>query len=526
MITLPVFLLSALSFGQVNGPWWQSAVFYQIFVRSFQDSNGDGIGDLRGITGRMNYLNDLGVNALWLTPIFKSPSYHGYDVVDYKAVDPAYGTMADFDRLIAEAHRRGIRVILDIPLNHTSYKHEWFIESAGLRPRFATSGVGASRDFYQWSEQNPGWPGDHWHFLNNAFYYGFFGSGMPDLNLRNKKVIDALSDVLEFWARRGVDGFRLDAARYFVEGPHGEPDTSETHQLIQYWTRLMKSRFPQLYFVGEIWADAPTIGSYVNSGSELDMAFDFPLSYGLLDSLRDGNVDHFAGTLQYVSQSARLDRLGTFLTNHDQIRMASQVGDQIDKMKLGAFVLLTLPGTPFIYYGEEIGLVNGVVPNPQDDLGKRTPMPWTSDGGGRGFTTGTPWNPFSSGDEKISVGAQAHDVHSLLRFYHGLIHIRESHAALLHGDFEPLGVPAPGVFVFARRVNGALAVGVMNFGNGASPVFDMKVTAQGLDAAHLRGELLVGHTEPGFSVIDGGANIVFKMPSLAPSTALLYEVAK
>ncbi|HSN87979.1 MAG TPA: alpha-amylase family glycosyl hydrolase, partial [Thermoanaerobaculia bacterium] len=264
--------------------WARGAVFYEVFVRSFQDSNGDGIGDLPGLISRLDYLNDgnpatdtdLGVDALWLMPVFNSPSYHGYDTVDYESIEPDYGTTADFQRLLDEAHRRGIRVIVDLVVNHSSAQHPWFIESSAS-PR------SSYRDWYVWRADNPGWKqpwggsNDTWHEKNGAFYYGVFWGGMPDLNYFTPAVREEMKRIAALWLRRGVDGFRLDATRHlFANGPgEGQNDQPETHVYLKEFSEHVRKASPHAVLVGENWTQTPIIARYFD---DLPMNFNFPLA--------------------------------------------------------------------------------------------------------------------------------------------------------------------------------------------------------------------------------------------------------
>src|SRR6266568_1727267 len=286
--------------------WANGAVFYEVFVRSFQDSNGDGKGDLPGLIARLDYLNDgnpatdtdLGVDALWLMPVFKSPSYHGYDTTDYETINPDYGTNDDLVRLCREAHRRGMHVIVDLVLNHTSNQHPWFLDSA-------SSPSSPRRDWYVWSPTDLGWgqpwnaTTDTWHPLNGAFYYGIFSSRMPDLNFRNAAVRAEAKRIAGLWLARGVDGFRLDASRHLVEtgaGESGQADTAETHAVLKELAAYVHQTKPDAVLVGENWTETPNIARYygdtgrVPGGDELPLSFDFPLAGRIIAAARQGEA--------------------------------------------------------------------------------------------------------------------------------------------------------------------------------------------------------------------------------------------
>jgi alpha-amylase len=446
---------------QWKDDWARGAVFYEVFVRSFADSNGDGIGDLQGLTAKLDYLNDgrpatdgdLGVDALWLMPVFDSPSYHGYDTVDYEKIEPDYGTGRDFDRFLAAAHRRGIRVILDFVMNHSSSQHPWFIDSA-------SSPASAHRDWYVWRADDPGWTqpwggvNHTWHEKNGAFYYGIFWGGMPDLNFSTPAVRAEIERLAALWLARGVDGFRLDATRHlFANGP-GElqNDQPETHAFLKEFSASVRREKPQAVLVGENWTTTDKIATYfgstakVKGGDELPMSFNFPLSEAIIEAVDRCEAGGIAAKLE---EMARLYPKGIidapFLTNHDMPRLASILGDDPAKLRSAAAILLTLPGAPFLYYGEEIGLQNGPERN---DESKRTPMPWDASAGG-GFTTGQPWYGFAAGKQTANVAAEAADPGSLLSHYRRLIRLRHASPALRKGTLTLLGPGDRGAPVLA-----------------------------------------------------------------------------
>ncbi len=452
---------AAASVPQWKNDWARGAVFYEVFVRSFVDSNGDGIGDLQGLTAKLDYLNDgdpatdsdLGVDALWLMPVFDSPSYHGYDTVDYERIEPDYGNGEDFDRFLDEAHRRGIRVILDFVMNHSSSQHPWFIDSA-------SSPASAHRDWYVWRADDPGWTqpwggSNHtWHEKNHAFYYGIFWGGMPDLNFSTPAVRQEIERLGALWLARGVDGFRLDATRHlFANGP-GElqNDQPETHVFLKEWAAGVRRQKPQSVLVGENWTTTEKIAAYfgstakVKGGDELPMSFNFPLSEAIVKAVHDGEAAGIAAKLQEMAELYPAGIIDApFLTNHDMTRLATLLGNDAAKLRSAAAILLTLPGAPFLYYGEEIGLQNGPAGN---DENKRTPMPWDASSGG-GFTSGRPWFAFAPGKETANVAAETEDAGSLLSLYRRLIRLRHSSRALQKGTISLLSPGDRGTPVLA-----------------------------------------------------------------------------
>jgi len=435
-------------FAPTTGKWWDGAVFYEVFVRSFQDSNGDGKGDLQGLISRLDYLNDgdpsttgdLGVDALWLMPVFASPSYHGYDVTDYETIAPDYGTNADLDALVAAAHARGMKVIVDLVLNHTSSQHPWFLDSA-------SSPASAKRGWYVWSATNPGWgqpwgTAQTWYALNGAYYYGLFWSGMPDLNFLDPEVRAEAERIAKLWLGHGVDGFRLDAIRYLVEdGPAaGQADTPETHAYLKELAAQVRGANPDAALVGEVWTDPRTIASYygnigaVPGGDEIPMNFDFPLADAIVRGVGDQNAAAIGLALATTRDLFPAGTTGApFLTNHDMVRIASQVGSGAF-LRSAAAILLTVPGSPFIYYGEELGMQNGPTGN---DEAKRLPMAWDASSTA-GFTTGTPWYPLPPGYQATNVAAETGDPSSLLSRYRQLIRARALSPALAHGGIRIL----------------------------------------------------------------------------------------
>ncbi|HYU16698.1 MAG TPA: alpha-amylase family glycosyl hydrolase, partial [Candidatus Acidoferrum sp.] len=443
-----------------EAPWWKGAVFYQVFVRSFQDSDRNGIGDFKGLTRRLDYLNDgdpktstdLGVDAIWLMPVFQSPSYHGYDVVDYETIEEDYGTGEDFQRFLEEAHRRGIRVILDLILNHTGVDHPWFRESA-------SSPSSPRRSWYVWSDTRLDWgqpwnpSAPTWHERNGAYYYAIFWDGMPDLNFRNPEVRAEAKRIARLWLDRGVDGFRLDAIRHLIEaGPgEGQSKSPETHLFLEEFARAVAQAKPDAVLVGEVWSTTYDIAAYYGATGrdELQLLFDFPLAEAMIGAVnggRAGDIESALGLARDAYPKAAVD--APFLANHDQVRSATQLSNDPARLRLAAALLLTMPGSPFIYYGEEVGLQNG--PGKEDEW-KRTPMPW--DGSPRhGFTAGKPWYSFAPGVARTNVAAQTKDAKSLLSRYRKLIAVRKASPALTRGAIEVLSAPGAqgAVLAFVR----------------------------------------------------------------------------
>lgn len=440
-----------------------TAVYYQIFVRSFQDSTGDGIGDLQGVIARLDYLVDLGVTGIWLMPIHPSPSYHGYDVTDYYAIHPDYGTLADFKALLEAAHARGISVILDLVVNHTSDRHPWFVAAKAGDPHY--------RDYYLWAEADPGWRGTTggpaWHRAGDAYYLGLFWSGMPDLNYRNPAVVQEMEAIARYWLELGVDGFRIDAISHIVESEDGQiRNTPETYAWVEAFTAFVRSVNPQAFVLGETWVSPEAIVRYHQAG--LDMSYNYPLYFSLIGGggVTGALLSRSATDLAFMlAQDERLYPEGalraTFISNHDQIRPATSLSPlrrDVPRLKLAAGLLLTLPGTPFLYYGEEIGLPNG--PGDRDEE-KRTPMRWDATPQA-GFTTGTPWHPLSTDDPAISVAAQQGDPDALLSWYRKLIALRRQHPVLFYGSTRVIDTGHASVLGLLRADDTAALVVLAN----------------------------------------------------------------
>ncbi|PIV80545.1 alpha-amylase, partial [bacterium CG17_big_fil_post_rev_8_21_14_2_50_64_8] len=328
--------------------WWNDTVFYEIFVRSFKDSDGDGIGDLVGLTSQLDYLNDgdsdtdtdLGITGIWLMPINDSPSYHGYDSVDYLSINPDYGTLADFEAFLAAAHARGIKVIIDFVMNHCSNEHPWFQSARQGDPQY--------RDFFRWSASDPGengpWGQNVWHWDSSGYYYGLFGGGMPDLNYDTPAVKEAMFASANWWLETiGVDGFRLDAVLYIDEDPGQLQTTPGTLQFWQDFGAQVRATSPEALTVGEAWTGSNTVVRYVTS-DRLDLCFEFELSYALLDGVNSGDASGLDSQTSQVYNLYPYLQFATFLTNHDQDRSFNAVGLDEGKARAAAALYLSLPG--------------------------------------------------------------------------------------------------------------------------------------------------------------------------------------
>ncbi len=447
--------------------WWRDRVFYEVFVRSFADSNGDGIGDLRGLTAKLDALNDgdpatttdLGITGLWLMPTFPSPSYHGYDVTDYRTVNPDYGSLGDLRTLVGEAHRRGIAVLLDLPLNHTSIEDPWFVSSR--------TGKGPKRDWYVWSNQPEG---NGWQADGDRYYYAAFGADFPDLNLRNPDVTAEVTADAEYWLTDvGVDGFRLDAAKYLVEDGAETQNTPETHAWWQTFRSAVDEKTPGALLLGEVW-DLPQVSaSYVPD--DLDLTFDFALDTGYLTAAQTGDASGLGRLLTRLSsiRAAAGSDFGAFLSNHDMDRVASQLHGDAGQMRVAADLLLTGPGVPFVYYGEEIGM-SGAKP----DERIRTPMRWDASTPAAGFSTHAPWEALSDDPPAVNVADELEDPGSLWSRYRDLLRLRETQPALETGSSLAVDSDAAGVLARLRVAPNGTALVLTNVSTApASPTLTL-----------------------------------------------------
>jgi alpha-glucosidase len=449
--------------------WWKRAVIYEVYPRSFQDSNGDGIGDLRGILDRLDTLVELGVDALWVAPIFPSPmADFGYDIADYCNIDPIFGNLADFDLLLEQVHQRGLRLILDFVPNHTSEQHPWFRESRSSRDN-------ARRNWYIWRDQPNNWTsnfgGSAWEFdeLTGQYYYHSFLKQQPDLNWRNPAVKTAMFDVLRFWLQKGVDGFRVDVMWMIIKDdqfrdnppnpsyhaglssnnrflPVYNTNRPEVHAIVAEMRSLIDEFFERV-LIGEIYLPVAQLMTYY--GKQLKGA-NLPFNFQLLQCAWSAE-----GIAQAIGDYYRALPDGAWpnwvLGNHDQPRIASRIGKE--QARVAAVLLFTLPGTLTMYYGEEIGMTNVPIapeqvqdPAEKNEPGigqgrdpERTPMCWDRSERA-GFTTGVPWLPLGEDSRSVNVAVERQDSSSILTLYKKLIALRKSHPTLVSGKLEDLQV--------------------------------------------------------------------------------------
>jgi alpha-glucosidase len=510
--------------GPEGHPWWQHAVFYEIYPRSFADSNNDGIGDLNGIAAKLDYLKDLGVDAIWITPCFPSPQVDfGYDVSDYEAIDPMYGTMKDFDRLVSEGKKRNIRIILDFVVNHTSDQHKWFQDSM-------SSKTSEHRDWYIWRDgKAPGQPPNNWlstfglsawklDAKTNQYYYHYFYPEQPDLNWRNPAVEKAMLDATRFWYKRGVAGFRLDAVDTLFEDPKltdnpvlpgtdkfARPNMEEKYdkKLPEVHDVMRKLRSAADEFgsvlIGETWTSnvSELKDYYGEHNDELQLPMDLMMT-------------EFKGLSaeQYRKHIAAVNAAGHWpvyvITNHDIVRSYTRYADGAhndDIAKMMAALYLTLRGTAIMYYGEEIGMENND-PKSKDEVqdpigklgwplekgrdGERTPMQW-NESQNAGFSKAKPWLPVPAGYKTHNVASEMKDANSVLSFYRQLLALRHKEPALFEGNFQLLNENDANVLTYVRRYKDEAILVVLNMSGSDKNV--------GLDLSPL------GFAQPRLSVL-------------------------
>jgi alpha-glucosidase len=473
--------------------WWRRGIVYEIYPRSFQDSNGDGVGDLNCIFERLDYLVRLGIDAIWITPIYPSPmADFGYDVADYCGIDPIFGSMRDFDRLLDEVHRRGLKMILDFVPNHTSDRHPWFLESRSSREN-------SKRDWYLWRDEPNNWlsnfggPAWTWDATTAQYYYHSFLKQQPDLNWRNPQVRAAMFDVLRFWLERGVDGFRVDVMWLLIKddqfrdnppNPGYRPGESSSHRLLPFYNsdrpeihdliaqmRAVVDSYADRVLIGEIYLPVEQLMSYY--GKDLKGAH-LPFNFQLLQTAWSAEavaqvIFEYDGSLPPGAWP------NWVLGNHDNSRIATRVG--VRQAQVAAMLLLTLPGTLTMYYGEEIGMTDvPISPDQAQDpaeknepgigMGRdpeRTPMPW--DGSPlAGFTSGEPWLPLGEDHPVINVAALEQQKDSILHLYRKLIALRSKHPALVSGKMQAVAA-VNSLLRFERSGGGERMLILLNMGH-------------------------------------------------------------
>ncbi len=554
VIALPSLAQTPTKPLQSGQPWWKHAVLYELYPRSFADSNNDGVGDLRGIAAKLNYLQKLGVDAIWITPCYPSPQKDfGYDVSDYVNIDPMYGTLADFDYLQKEANQHGIRIIMDFVINHSSDQHPWFLDSKSSR-------TSAHRDWYVWRDgKGPGQPPNNWisDFGGSAwtldpttgqYYYHYFEVQQPDLNWRNPAVEKAMFDVTRFWYRHGVAGFRLDAVDTLFEDPQlrdnpvlagknefGDPQMDnlyndnlpENHQVLKRLRKIADENDAVL--IGETWTkDIAGLRQYYGDhNDEIQLPMDF-----LFTTINKLSAPDFRTQIALVESSGGWPVYT--ISNHDMTRSYNRYGDGKNNdaiAKLMGGLYLTLRGTPILYYGEELGMENND-PTRKEDVkdplgisgwpenkgrdGERTPMQWDATINA-GFTTGTPWLPVAANYTTHNVKSESADNNSILNFYTALLQLRRRSLALLDGIYVPLNESDQNVLSYLRQVKGETILVALNFSGQAQMV---KWGASSPVAAFAKSTTILSTTDE-----PGGANAVREL-HLKPFSVYIAHLEK
>lgn len=460
----------------------KQGVYYEIFVRSFADSDGDGVGDFNGVTAKLNYLKDLGIEGIWLMPIHASPSYHGYDVTDYNSVNAEYGTEQDFEKLIKEAHKRDIKVIMDFVINHTSSEHPWFqnaIEDENSE----------YRNYYRWVKKSDtkdydsadvsNWGDTVWHKNGTDYYYGIFSADMPDLNYNNVKVREEIINSAKKWLELGVDGFRLDAAMHIYGVNEFKQQQDSLQANMQWWNEFAlacEEVNPDVYLVGEAWQETETLAEYAQP---FDTKFNFTFQSDLITAIQQGNAQ---SATTGVSLAELIENLlkeyqkvdenfidGVFAGNHDQNRVCSQLETE-EQAKLAASIYLTLPGNPFIYYGEELGMLGE---KPDEYI--REPLKWSEDGSDMDTT----WEESTYNKELISAKEQQKtDTDSMYQHYKQLIALRKQNKALCYGNYQAVDVGQEEMMVYVREADGEKLLVLHNL-SGKAVVVEHKLLAKG-----------------------------------------------
>lgn len=525
--------------------WWQKGVIYQIYPRSFQDSNNDGVGDINGIIQRLDHLQWLGITAIWVSPIYPSPmADFGYDISDYTGIHPLFGTMEDFDRMLAEIHNRGMKLILDLVPNHTSDEHPWFLESRSSRDN-------PKRDWYLWHNARPdgsepnnwlsvfGGSAWEWDEKTGQYYYHAFLKQQPDLNWRNPEVQEAMLNVMRFWLDKGVDGFRVDVMWHMIKdkqfrdnppNPSYEPhmatyekllpvystDQPEVHQIVQRM-RSVLDEYDERMMIGEIYLPIHKLVTYYgpeNNGAQLPFNF-------LLLTLPWSAQKIAAGIDEYEGALPTMGWPNWVLGNHDQPRITSRIG--VNQARVAAMLLLTLRGTPTIYYGDEIGMRDVAIPKneihdpqglnmPDKNLSRdpsRTPMQWDNSEHA-GFTKGKPWLRVGKLYGRVNVQREKAEPHSMLNLYKRLLELRKKEPSLYAGDYKPV-TSQNNAIAYIRQANGSKRfLVVLNLGHGPNYFHAEHMQLKGRIVLATSPEL-EGQTIDGSIDLDGDEGIIVEL---------------
>ena len=520
----PVSPIIGIPTGSDGYPWWNDSVFYEIFVRSFYDSNADGIGDFNGITQKLDYLNDgnpdtstdLGITGIWLMPINPNPSYHGYSVTDYYAVNPDFGSMEDFKTMLNAAHTRGIRVIIDLVLNHTSIDHPWF--------QAATDPSSPYHDWYVWSDTDPGYTGSWgqqvWFPFNEKFFYSTFSAGMPDLNYKNPDVTAEMQNIVRFWLEEvGVDGFRFDASKHLIEEGTIQANSVSTHTWYENFRPFYKQINPESMIVCEVWDETAITAEYIQ-GDELDLSFEFYLAGKTIQAINESDANLINEQISNSYQLIPPLQFATFLSNHDLDRVLNQLGNDPEKVKVAAAILMTAPGVPFLYYGEEIGM-NGAKPDQQI----RAPMQWTQENYA-GFSTVPPWKELGFDWENNNIAIQSESPNSLLSHYRTLIQVRNLIAALRVGDLKVVTTGNDRVYSIVRESQQESVLIVINLTGNLIVDYQLSIPKSNLPEGQIQPGNLLGEGNYETLEIDssGGFSNYQPLPEILPYSVMILQL--
>jgi len=471
--------------------------YYEIFVRSFYDSDGDGIGDIKGIIEKLDYLNDndyetkkdLGIDGIWLMPIMPSPTYHKYDVTDYYSIDPQYGTMEDFEQLIEKCEERGIKVIIDLVVNHSSAKHPWFLSAKKSLPIEPCGQEVCTHeelcrehnkyiDYYNFSQERKS--GYHSVGMPSGWYYeGVFWDQMPDLNLDNPEVRNEIEDIGKFWLEKGVAGFRIDACTSFYTG-----NTTKNVEFLKDFNDRMEGYKEDVYIVGEVWADANTVSQYYKSGADSFFNFPFADTTGrIVSTIRGRKGAAFSKALEdWQKKIKAIDKSAIdapFVSNHDNGRSAGFLAQNEVSMKMAASLYQMMPGNTFIYYGEEIGMIGS-----GRDENKRLPMLWsTTDKKG---ITNAPPNADYKGTIDTGVAEQEKDENSLLQFYKDIIRIKNENPEIQRGEITSIYLGNEAVCAYSLEYEGSKVYVIHNL---ADKQVELDLSGDEYSKLKIRGEL-------------------------------------
>jgi alpha-amylase len=483
---------------------WHKGAFMEIFVRGFKDSDGDGIGDLRGVTQSLDYLRDLGIKGIWLMPITQSlDGDHGYAVTDYRNIETAYGSMADFDELLKQAHARGIGVIMDYVINHSASTHPLFLNAM-------SSPASPYRSWYLWESTAPtGWDiygKNPWHTTKTGAYFAAFDTSMPDFNLRNRDAINFHLENMRFWLNRGIDGFRFDAVGHLIENGPKAWDNQKENYVLMNEVRALVASYERRYMVCESPSDPAGFAAPNACGS----GFAFTHHENVMKAAK-GDADAMKKISAYFNTAQ--PNMATMLANHDQFagdRVWDQVGGNVAQYRVAAATYLLQPGTPFIYYGEEIGMAGAA--NLDGDAKLRIPMSWNADTKNAGFSTAKPFRALSGNYATHNVASQMNDPDSLLTFYKAMIKLRNTLPSISQGSYDASFISG-NVMGFTRKFGGEQTLVMINYGAAST-----NVNVNGLTASASIDALFPANTAKLKSSATGSAEI-----SIAPHAVMVFS---